>query len=88
MLYTLPDGRSFELEKVIRVSGIRDEGEDARTIGYSSLSFHIHLSGNEVIEVAVHYLYADWAQQKKRLAAIRDDLLNAIHAQGGEVDDT
>lgn len=85
MLYTLPDGREIDLDQVIRVSRIRDEGMDSNSIEYSKLSFHVYFSERETVEVWVQYHYADWAEQKKRLKQIRDDLLKAIN---GEVDDT
>jgi hypothetical protein len=88
MLYTLPDGRSFELEQVSRVSRIRDGGVDAGPIGYSKLAFHISFRGNEVIEVELPYLYSDWVEQKKKLNCIREGLLQSIREYGGEVDDS
>ncbi len=87
MLYTLPDGRSFELDLVTRVSRIRDEGEDASSIEYSKLSFHIYFSDRDTIEVIQQYHYSDWAVQKKNLNRIRAELLNSIKNNGGEVDD-
>ncbi len=88
MLYTLPDGRSFEQEKINRISRIRDAGAEAGPIGYSTLSFHIDFRGNEVIEVSLKYLYSDWAEQKKKLTAIRSELLRSIRENGGDVDDS
>ncbi len=88
MLYTLPDGREIELEQVIRVSKIRDEGMDSNSIEYSKLTFHINLSDQETIEVCLQYHYADWAEQKKRLKQVRDDLLEAIWDNDLKVDDS
>ncbi len=88
MLYTLPDQRSFELEDIARVSNIRDHGDDPSSIVYSKISFHISFQGNEFIEVALQYHFADWAEQKMKLKGIRNDLLEAIRANGGEVDDS
>lgn len=88
MLYTMPDGRSFELDKVTRVSKVRDNGEDPNSIEYSTVSFHIHLSGNEVLNVSQNYHYADWSEQKKKLTGIRNDLLAALSEHNIEVDDS
>lgn len=88
MPYTLPDGRELDLERVIRVSKIRDEGIDSNSIEYSKLSFHIYLVDQEAIEVCLHYHYADWADRKKRLKQVRDDLLEALRDNDLKVDDT
>ncbi len=87
MKHTLPDGRSFQLENVLRVSKIRDEGLAGDLVEYSRLSFHITVADGEAIEVSFKYLYADWPEQKKRLSRIRENLLNALKDKGLEVDD-
>ncbi|MDD3464674.1 MAG: hypothetical protein PHH07_04235 [Candidatus Cloacimonetes bacterium] len=88
MLYSLPDGRCFELEQVSRVSRIRDEGMGFGPVDYSKLTFRISLRVNEVVEVTLLYLYSDWVEQKKKLASIRADLLKKLRDNGINVDDS
>jgi hypothetical protein len=78
MRYVLPDGRSLELNDVVRVSKVRDMGEDASSIEYSKLSFCIYLKGNELIEVSEKYHFSDWSDKKKTLSLIREDLMKNL----------
>lgn len=86
MTYTLPDGRSFQLDKVLRISKIRDENVDKELVQYSNFYFHITLADAKSLVVSIKYLYSDWFEQKKKLEKIRDDLLKALQDRGLEVD--
>jgi len=86
MTYTLPDGQSFKLDKVLRVSKIRDEDVNKELVQYSTLYFNITLADSKSIVVSIKYLYSDWAEQKKKLTQIREDVLKALQDSGLEVD--
>ena len=76
------------LDKVLRVSKIRDAGVTGDLVEYGRLSFNITVADSETIEVSFQYLYSDWPEQKKRLSQIREKLLEAIREMGLEVDDS
>ena len=82
MEFILPDGKIIELEKVRRVSRIRDLGLENDSIEYSKIAFEIHLKGHKIIEVGERYHYADWAEKLKKLTTIRNNLINALKEAG------
>ncbi len=75
MLYTLPDGKTIALERIQSVSTVRDHGRDEGSIDMSRLGFTIHLAKREIVEVTEPYHFADWADVKKHLNRIRDDII-------------
>lgn len=83
MLYTLPDGRIVKLEDILRVSQVRDQGSDSNSIGYSKMSFTIHLKKREEIEVSKQYHFSDWAEAKIQLVHTREDLMAKWKEIGG-----
>ncbi len=74
-LYTLPNGREVVLEEIIRLSKVRDQGDDERSIGLSKMSFSIYLKNNEMIEIIEKYHFADWGKTKKNLDKLHSDLM-------------
>lgn len=86
MLYDLPDGRKVVLEDIVRISKVRDQGDDENSIGMSKMSFKIHLKNDEIIEIAEQYHFADWGKTKKDLEKIYADLLDKWQKATGLVD--
>lgn len=84
MLYTLPNGQVIELEKVSRISNIRDQGEDRASIGFSKMVFTIHLDNRDKIDVIEQYHFADWSDKKRKLGMLRADLIAKWKALSGE----
>ena len=82
MEFILHDGKIIELEKVRRVSRIRDLGLENDSIEYSKIAFEIHLRGHNVIEVSERYHYADWSERMKKLTSVRNNLINALKEAG------
>ena len=82
MEFILHDGKIIELEKVRRVSRIRDLGLENDSIEYSKIAFEIHLRGHKVIEVSERYHYADWSERMKKLTSVRNNLINALKEAG------
>ena len=76
MLYKLPDGREIVLEDVVRISKVRDQGDDDKSIELSKLSFTIFIGKEETIEVSEQYHFSDWAEKKKKLDLVQQDLVN------------
>ncbi len=74
MVYSLPDGKQVDLNRVRRISMVRDFGQDKTSIDKCKLGFSIHLDRREVIEVTDIYHYSDWAAVKKRMNDLRKDL--------------
>lgn len=75
MQYTLPDGRTIDLQNVAEVNNIRDLGPDTNTISLSIIGFTIRMKDGESIQVTKRYHFCDWAQAKKDLEQIRKDIL-------------
>ncbi|MBW6513986.1 MAG: hypothetical protein K0B87_04435 [Candidatus Syntrophosphaera sp.] len=88
MLYKLPDGREIVLEDVVRVSKVRDMGEDDRSIEMSKLSFTIYIGQEETIEVSEQYHFADWVDKKKKLDLVQHDLVHKWKLAIGEAGDS
>ncbi len=86
MSYTLPSGRSINLENVVRISKIRDEG-DSSSIELSRISFRVYLDNQEAIEIFEQYHFADWSDKKRKLAAIRENLVTLVKQTVGDVVD-
>jgi hypothetical protein len=87
MSYTLPGGRLINLEDIVRISKIRDDGEDSSSIEYSKISFKVYLDNQEAIEVFEQYHFADWSDKRRKLAAIRDNLVALVKKTVGDVVD-
>ncbi len=83
MLYNLPNGKSIELDMVNRISRIRDQGEDAGSIGYRKMIFTIHLSNRDTVEVSEQYHFSDWSDKKRKLNNVRADLVAKWKALAG-----
>lgn len=83
-MYKLPDGRELKLEEVESVSNVRDLGQDSTKIGYSKLGFKIYLKNGRTVEVMDNYHYADWADVKKGLSALRKEIIDRAEALSGE----
>ncbi len=82
MNYTLPDGRAVQLEKIARISQVRDLGDDSSTIGSSKLAFYIHISGQTTLEVSEYYHFSDWVGAKFKLRRLREDLFTRWKTAG------
>jgi hypothetical protein len=85
MLYTLPDGRELVLEDIVRVSKVRDQGDDEKSIAMSKMSFKIYLKNEKIIEINEKYHFSDWGKTKKDLEKTYTDLLDKWQkAVGGD----
>lgn len=87
MLYTLPDGKKVKLENILRISQVRDQGSDSNSIGYSKMTFTIHLKRREEIDVSQQYHFSDWAEAKVKLLHTREDLMAKWKEIGGGNDE-
>ncbi|HCM14732.1 MAG: hypothetical protein WC252_07285 [Candidatus Cloacimonadaceae bacterium] len=81
MLFTLSDGKSVDLSRIVRISSIRDFGKDTQTISLSKIGYTIHLDGREYVEVCRNYHFSDWAQVKTDLEKDRKDLISRWEAE-------
>jgi hypothetical protein len=75
MIYSLPDGTSFDLQKVSEISEIKDYGEDEQTIDESTLCFTVRMVNGKSIKVSLNYHYNDWFNVYKELKEIRNDII-------------
>lgn len=78
MLYTLPNGKEIDIEKITTVSPVRDLGPDPLSIDLCRLGFNIHLRKKEIIQVSEHYHYNDWAEVRGKLNGIRNEILKLV----------
>ncbi|MDZ4181560.1 MAG: hypothetical protein U1B83_01690 [Candidatus Cloacimonadaceae bacterium] len=74
----------MKLEEVESVSRVRDLGQDSTKIGYSKLGFKVYLKSGRTVEVMDNYHYADWAEVKKGLSSLRQEIIDKAEALSGE----
>ncbi|MDP2173385.1 MAG: hypothetical protein Q8M98_08300 [Candidatus Cloacimonadaceae bacterium] len=79
-MYKLPNGRQLKLEEVESVSRVKDLGQDTSTIGYSRLGFSIFMKSGRTVDVVDKYHFSDWADVKKKLSLIREEIVAKVHA--------
>lgn len=75
MIFTLNDGRSFDTKDIRDISAIRDYGEAKESIGMSKLAFTVYFRTGKSIQITDNYHFSDWAQAKKRLSEIREQII-------------
>lgn len=74
MVYTLPNGQVIELSRISSISSVRDYGRDPKSIDKHMIGFTIRMAGREVIEVTENYHFSDWAEVKKNIKQLREDI--------------
>jgi hypothetical protein len=88
MIYKLPNGKEITLEDVVRISKVRDKGEDSKSIEYSIMSFTIYLGRTVSIDVEEHYHFADWSDKKLKLNQLRTAIVDKCKEVNPNVDDS
>lgn len=78
MIFTLHDGQEVDLQRVVDVSSIRDEGLDPTSISLSRIAFHIRVKSGGTIIVHKNYHFSDWAEAKKALEVERKTLIEKL----------
>lgn len=78
MKHILNDGREVDLNRVVDVSSVRDEGMDPQSISLSKMAFKIRIKTGGSISVERKYHYADWARVKSDLDHERKALMEKL----------
>ncbi|MDD2684314.1 MAG: hypothetical protein PHY21_09365 [Candidatus Cloacimonetes bacterium] len=67
MIFTLHDGQEVDLQRVVDVSSIRDEGLDPTSISLSRIAFHIRVKSGGTIIVHKNYHFQTGRKRKRLL---------------------
>ncbi|MDY0152335.1 MAG: hypothetical protein RBS43_08700 [Candidatus Cloacimonas sp.] len=76
MIYKLPSGQLIDTSMISSVSTVRDLGKNPKTIDTNLIGFTIRMKGREIIDVTDDYHFCDWAEVKKNLKHIREEIEN------------